>query len=220
MSKLDKKQFLIVSIFWFIIVFVIMWVLSGACTSLFVEPALENELCITKEAVSGLSNIPILGLFLPFNPWVSLAYWFAPVAGFIFAFFTIKWWNNYFESNEATSLVFPVVLILILLIGLAVNLSWYYGEFANNSSNRNPNVDVKLYFCFENSASACNQTVNKLNTEMQQQAVSGNATSITQYIGVNYWPELRQNYLLTFIFGAIAAWKLLFFKRLYEEKSN
>lgn len=217
-KKINNKQFMLITVFWFILTMIILWVLSGGCTSFFVAPSDVTSSCITNEAVKGLNNIPLLGLFLPFTPWVSLLYWFAPVAGFVFSFFVIRWWNEYFETKEATTFIFPLIMILILLIGFMINLTWYYGEFAANSSARNAAVDVKLYFCFENSRSACDATTNKLNTELQQQAVSNNSQLISQYLGVSFWPELRGASFLTFIIGAISAWKLLFFKRIFEER--
>lgn len=218
MAKINNKQFLLITVIWFLIAYIIMWVLSGACTSIFVAPSVENSVCLTKEAVSGLSQIPLLGFILPFTPWVSFFYWFSPVAGFIFGYFVIKWWNNYFETKEATTVIFPILMILFLIIGFVINLGWFYGEIAHINSVRNPGLDVALYFCFDQDPGVCNSTVNRLNIEFQEQARAGNVSSITQFIGVNFWQELKSNIFLTFIIGSIFAWKLLFVRKFFEGK--
>ncbi len=218
MSKINNKQLVLVSIIWFLIFYLIMWLIGGACTSIFVAPSQEAQLCLAKNSVAFLATIPIIGLFLPFTAWVSFFYWFSPIAGFVFAYFTIKWWNNYFDSKEATSFIFPILMIIFLIVGFSINLGWFYGEYVSLNNARNPSVNAVLYFCFDGDAGVCNNTVNRLNTELQQQAIATNAQRITQYIGVNFWQELKGNIFLTFVFGAIAAWKLLFIRRFFEEK--
>ncbi len=221
MKDIDRKQFVMIIVAWFLISYFLMWFFGGACTALFVTPAETSSMCIAQQGLSGLRNVPIIGLFIPYNEWVSLFYWFAPIAGFVFAFFGIKWWNSYFETKEASSIILPIVLIFVLLAGFYINLSWYYGEAA--ALNSNQNVQVGLYFCFDNDSSICNETVNKLNNEYIAQAQRTNATKVTQLILVNYWAELRESIFLTFIFGAIAAWVALFGFRFFdksEEKKN
>ncbi len=218
MTKINNKQFLLISIIWFLIFYLILWVLSGACTSLFVAPSEEATVCLTKSNINFLAGVPLVGLFFPITPWVSLFYWFSPIFGFIAGYFTIKWWNNNFESKEATSIFFPILMIFILLIGFTVNLAWFYGEYVSISNSRNPQLNAALYFCFDQDASVCNNTINRLNTELQQQAVANNSSKVTQYLGVNFWQQLKSNILLTFIFGTLAAWILLFSKDLFESK--
>ena len=207
---LSGKDFVKFTIAFGIIAFVIMWFLGGACTSLFVAPSEVGSVCMSQSLLSGLRNVPIIGLFIPYNEWVSLMYWFAPIAGFVFAFFAIKWWNSYFETKEASSVWVVLVILLILLGGYYVNLSWYYGEAATLNSRNG--VKVGLYFCFDNDASICNETTNKLNQEYIAQAQRNQSTSVTQLIMVNYWAELRESILLTFLLGAIAGWFPSFIK--------
>jgi len=218
MVQINNKQFLLVSIIWFLIFYLILWVLSGACTSLFVAPSEEATLCLTNASISWLSTLPVIGLFFPITPWVSLFYWFSPLFGFIAGYYTIKWWNNNFSTKEASGFAFPILMILILIIGFTVNLAWFYGEYVSINNSRNPNVNAVLYFCFDQDVSVCNNTITKLNTELQQQAIANNSQKITQYLGVNFWSELKSNILLTFIFGTLGAWVLLFVKRLFEDK--
>lgn len=216
MEKLNNKKLMLMLAGWFLISFFIMWILGGACTNLFVAPSEVNSVCIAKEGVSGLRNIPLIGNFLPYTQWVSLFYWFAPITGFIFALFIINWWNDYFETKEAKSIIFPIILIVVLLAGYYVNLSWYYGEAA--ALNTRNNVQVGLYFCFENEASDCSQTVSKINNEYISQAQNSGASTITQFIGVNYWPELRDSVFLTFVLGALSAWLFLFsFEKVFNK---
>lgn len=218
MKDIDKKQFLMILVAWFFIAYFLMWFFGGACTSLFVTPADTSSVCVAQQGLSGLRNVPIIGFFIPYNEWVSLLYWFAPIAGFVFAFFAIKWWNNYFETKEASSIVFPIMLLVILLAGYYINLSWYYGEAA--ALNSNQNVQVGLYFCFDNDTGVCNETVNKLNNEYIAQAQRTGAAKVTQLILVNYWAELRESILLTFIFGAIVAWVPLFATQQIEKRNK
>ena len=217
-KKLDEKQFLLILIAWLVIAYIIMWLFGGACTSLFVEPAKESAVCLTSSSLAGLRSIPIIGFFIPYNNWVSLMYWMAPLAGFVLAYFGIKWFNDNFETNQATSIIFPVALIIILLLGFLINLSWYYGETA--ALNSNSQVSVSIYFCFNNDSSVCNNTVNSLNTELQNQASTSGATRLVQYLQVNYWEKLRQSFFLTFILGAITGWVPLFVRRLIEDREE
>lgn len=220
MAKVNNKQFLLVTIIWFLIVYIIMWVLSGACVSLFFDPSLRGDLCLTRNVVNELSQIPIIGLILPFGEWGSLFYWFSPIAGFIFGYFIIKWWNNYFETKEATTIIFPILMILFLIIGFTINLAWFYGEIAHINSVRNPGLDVALYFCFDQDPVRCDSIVNSLNADLQDQARSGAVGTLTQFINVSFWQLLRSNIFLTFIISAIAAWKLLWIRKFFEEKKG
>jgi hypothetical protein len=215
---LSGKDFVKFTIAFGIIVFVIMWFLGGACTSLFVAPQEVSSVCISQGLLSGLRNVPIIGLFVPYNEWVSLMYWFAPIAGFVFAFFAIKWWNSYFETKEASCAWFVLIVLLILLGGYYVNLSWYYGEAATLNSRNG--VKVGLYFCFDNDSGICNETTNKLNQEYIAQAQRNQSSNVTQLIMVNFWAELRESILLTFLFGAIAGWFPLFIKNRFEKSGK
>jgi hypothetical protein len=217
MVEIKKKDFLFLMMAWFIISFVIMWFLGGACMSLFVAPADVSSACVASSSLDGLRAVPVIGWFIPYTEWVSLFYWFAPIAGFVFAYIALNWWNKYFETKEATSILFLPLIIIILLGGFYLNLAWYYGEAA--AQNSNDNVDVALYVCFENDSAFCNETVTKLNNEYLAQAQSNNSKP-TQFLMVNYWSELRQSILLTFVFGAIAAWIPLFAKQYIEKKKD
>jgi hypothetical protein len=213
MGKIDKKQFLFLVIAWFVISYIIMWLFGGACTDI-----LSGGTCMASNGISFLRSVPIIGLILPYNAWVSLLYWFAPVAGFVLAFFGIQWYNKYFETKEAAGILFLVLIVVALFSGYYINLSWYYGEAATlNSKN---GVTVGLHFCFDNDPNVCNETVNKLNNELQQQSTRNNSTSLTQLFNVQYWPELRESIFLTFILGAIAAWIPLFAKQFIEKEES
>jgi hypothetical protein len=216
MVEIKKKDFLFLVIAWFVISFAIMWFLGGACMSLFVSPNDVSSVCLASSFLDALRGIPIIGWFIPYTEWVSLLYWFAPIAGFVFAYIALNWWNKYFETKEATSIIFLPLIIIILLGGFYINLAWYYGEAA--ALNSNSNVDIALFICFEN-GSSCNETVTKLNNEYLAQAQSNNSKP-TQFLMVDYWGELRGSILLTFVFGAIAAWIPLFVKQFIENKKK
>lgn len=194
-----------------------MWFLGGACLSIFVAPSQVSSTCISSNTLSSLVGVPIIGLFIPFNNWVSLFYWFAPIAGFFFAFFAIKWWNNYFETKEAFSIFFPIILIVFLLLGNYLTISWYYADAV---SQPRQGVQYGLYFCFDNSSQSCNETAQKLNEEYIAQFQTTGGNTVKQLISIDYWSMLRKNIFLTFIFGAIAGWIPFFVKNVLDKKSK
>jgi hypothetical protein len=206
---MEKNQKILILVAWFAISYLILWFLGGACMSLF-SP--NTSTCIAKDAISGLKNIPIIGLLLPYTEWVSMLYWFSPIAGFIFAYFGIKWYNNYFETKEASSIIFLILILALLLGGHAINLFIYYNEAAAIQTNRsNGQVNYSVALCFE-TASECDETYQKINNELAQQN-----PPIKQYFPIPFWSELRQSIFLTFIFGAISAWLFLFGINQYEK---
>ncbi|MBT4192360.1 MAG: hypothetical protein HOE11_03555 [Candidatus Diapherotrites archaeon] len=212
MVKIDKKQFLLLTVAWFVISYIIMWFLGGACTDLF-----SGGTCMASGGIAFLRDVPLIGLLIPYNAWGSFLYWFAPIAGFVIAFFGIQWYNKYFETKEAAGILFIVLILVALFAGYYINLSWYYGEGA--ALNSRNGVEVGLHFCFDNDDS-CSATVGKLNNELQQQAIRNNSSTVKQLLPVRFWPELRESILLTFIFGAIAAWIPLFVKNLIEKREE
>lgn len=193
-----------------------MWFFGGACLNIFVAPSQVNNVCVANSFLSGLKNIPIINLVLPYNTWVSLFYWFAPIAGFVFAFFGIKWWNNYFKTKEASSIFFVIILIIFLLVGHYITLNWYNGEIATLNSRQGLNVG--LFICFDNSTQSCNETVNQLNEEYVAQIQRTGGNTVTQLIMIDYWAELRKNIFLTFVIGVILAWVPLFTINFLEKK--
>lgn len=210
----EGKQFYVFVFAWFVLSYLILWFFGGACTDI-----LSGGTCFSSQALSGLSNVFLVNLLLPFNQWFSMMYWFAPVAGFVFAFFGIKWYNEYFESKFAASAwIFPLLLVA-LFAGYYINLSWYYGEGA--SLNSNDNVSVGLYFCLSEVTDAkCNEVVGKINQELINQAQNSGASKVQQFIPVRYWSELKESIYLTFILGAIAGWLPLFLKNFFSKKEE
>jgi hypothetical protein len=208
-KKLSSQLKLVIIVAWFVIFYFLMWFFGGACTGFFSEGA-----CLSSGAISFFKEIPILGLFIPFGTWVSIMYFFAPLVGFLTAYFGYKSYNDYFETKQAFSIVVPILLLIVLFGGYVINLGWYYGNVAQ--VNNSQTLDVGLYFCFDEAK--CESIVNTLNAELQQNpGVNG---KITQLIAINYWHELRKTIFLTFIFGAIAAWIPLFIFNLIENKKN
>ncbi|MEI7960990.1 MAG: hypothetical protein WCI04_01520 [archaeon] len=213
-SLFENKQFLAVFVAWFIFSFLVLWFIGGACLN-----PINGSACLAKGALAGLSSVPIVGLLFPFDAWNSLMYFFAPIAGFILAIIVIKWWNNNFETTEAAGISFLILILVALFLGYFINLSIYDGESAKlNSGN---GAKYSLYFCFsETTSDACYSTVQKLNNEFISQAQSAGATTVSQYIPVYYWGELRKSMFLTFILGAIAGWIPLFAQSLYKKYSE
>jgi hypothetical protein len=195
--------------------YLILWVLGGACLN-----PVKGTSCVAESALQGLSGVPIIGLVLPFASWASLMYFFAPICGFIFAFLLVSWWNNEFETKEASGLGFLILILIVLFVGYSVNLFFYMNEAA--TLNSRGNVKYSLYFCFgETDSSKCNETVYKINQENISIAQGKNATVVSQLIAIDYWGELRKSMFLLFVLGAIAGWVPLFAKQIYAKyKAN
>jgi hypothetical protein len=213
----SEKNFLYFVLVWFALVFVVMWFIGGACTDFF-----SGGTCFSKNSISFLSNIPIVQLFLPFHAWVSAMYWFAPVAGFILGFLALKWYAEYYDSKFSFSLWIVPLLLIALLLGYYINLSFYYGESASMATARtNGQAKYSLYFCFgEVSAGECNSVATKLNQDSIKQAQTAQTDTVPQVIPVAFWPELKESIFLTFMLGTIAAWVPLFLRNFFNEKKE
>ncbi len=210
----EGKQFFVFVFAWFVISYLILWFFGGACTDI-----LSGGTCFSSQALSGLSNVPFVNLILPLNQWFSMMYWFAPIAGFVFAYYGIKWYNDYFESKFAASIWLLPLLLVALFAGYYINLSWYYGEAAR--LNTSENVSVGLYFCLSEVTDAqCNETVSKINQELITQAQNSGSNKVHQFITIRYWSELKESIYLTFILGALAGWLPLFLKNLLAKKEE
>ena len=143
-------------------------------------------------------------------------YFFAPIAGFVLAFILINWWNSYFETKEASGLLFLVLILIALFVGYYINLSFYVGESATLNSRNGASYSL-YFFLTETANGACSQTVSKFNQEFITQAQTKGAQTVSQYIAVDYWAELRKSMYLLFILGAIAGWIPLFVGELYKK---
>jgi len=213
-SFFSDKQFVLIVAAWFVFSFLVLWFIGGGCLN-----PVNGTACISKGSLSGLSGIPVIGWFLPFDAWPSLMYFLAPIAGFIFAFVAIRWWNVYFDSKEASGILFLVIIFVVLLVGYYINLSFYMGEAARLNSQGG--VKYSLYFCIsETTSDSCSTTVQKLNNEYLTQAQTAKATSVSQFIPIYFWGELRKSMFFVFILGAIAGWLPLFAKQIYEQYSK
>ena len=218
-KKIGEKHFLIILLAWFIFSYLLLWFFGGACTSVFGFPASVSvdKVCLSESALSGLRNIPLVGMFLPYNAWVSVMYFFAPIAGFVLAYFLIKWFNEYFDSKLAVSIWFLVLMIFVLLFGYYINLSWYYQEAATLNSNSQVKVSLNPFLCFfEPSSQSCASTVSKINNEYYAQYQAGTVQVLQQYLTIDFWAKLRESIYLLFVLGALAAWLPLFARQLFE----
>lgn len=208
------NQSVVMLLVFFIFSYIVLWFLGGACIDF-----LSGGVCFSTDAVSSLSRVPFLNLILPFNSWNSLMYWVAPIAGILMSYFVLKWYNSYYETKFAASIWIPLLLIITLIFGYFINLSWYYGETA--TLNSRDDLTVGLYFCFsEPTLVECNAVVGKINQELINQAQSANLSVVQQNIPISFWSELRESIFLTFILGAIIGWAPLFVKNFLESKNN
>ena len=217
-SLWQDKQLLIGTIVCFIVCFAIMWVIGGS----FLDVVHGKNSLLPAQfyaSLDNLHNVPVIGWFLPFSPWSSVMYFLAPICGFVLAFILIRWWNEYFETKEASTIIFPILIFIVLLVGYAINLSIYTGEAANLNSRNG--VSYSLYFCVaETTNDACSQTVGRINQQLVTQAQSNNATTVPQMIPVAFWYELRRSIFFLFVLGAIAAWIPLFVKEMVAKYGN
>lgn len=212
-SIFENKQLLLILVAWFIFSFLVLWFIGGGCLSI-----MDGKACISSGAFDWMSKIPILNLLMPFAQWSSLMYFFAPIAGFVLAFILIGWWNSYFETKEASGLLFLVLILIALFVGYYINLFFYVNETAMIVTSRSGGQAVYApYFCLsELTYSDCASTVQKKNSEYVAQAQSGKINVVPQYIPVAFWSELRKSMYFLFILGAINAWIFLFANDLYK----
>ena len=61
-SLFENKQFLLVLAAWFVFSFLILWFIGGACLN-----PVDGSACLARDSLSSLSNVPVIGLFLPFD---------------------------------------------------------------------------------------------------------------------------------------------------------
>jgi cation transport ATPase len=203
-------QFLLLLGVWFVFSYLVLWFIGGACFNPW-----NGSNCIASGSLDFLRNLPLIGLLFPFNQWVSLMHFFAPIAGFALAFVLLRWWNSYFETKEAFSVLVLLAFLIALFLGYYLNLFFYYNESAYFNSRNG--VSYSLYFCIsESTADACNSTVSRLNNEFISLAQKNNATTVSQFIPINYWGELRESIYLLFILGSISAWIFLFSKNFFD----
>jgi len=231
--ELDKKKKTQIIIAWLIIAFVIMWVLGGACTSMFIAPSEVSVACPANTALNGITNIPIINWVLPLGNWVSMMFWVAPLAGMVLGFFFIRWWTEYFDSKEAISIIFLVAMIVVLLGGFFISEVWYNSSTVANASGQ-PEViqctdgktiqsikQYSIYVCLaEVTGGQCNETASLINNEnyaITQRECSG---TLPLVFPIKFWSELRGSIFLTFILGAIAAWIPLFIFEQLEKKKK
>lgn len=183
----ERKNAVLIIAAWFIVSYLILWFIGGACTN-----PINGSGCLMPNSIQGFT-------------WNSLMYFLAPITGFIFAFILINWWNGHFDTMEAAGIGFVVLILIAFFAGYAINLWFYVGEAARLNSGGN--VHYNLYFCFsETTSQLCNDTVGRINQELISQAQASGAQSVSQFIPVDYWGEIRRSMFLLFVLGAIAAW--------------
>jgi len=231
--ELNNKKKMQIIVVWLIVAFIIMWLLSGACGSIFVAPSEVSSVCSLNQGISGLSGIPIINLFLPLGNWVSMMFWFAPIAGMVLGYFFIRWWNNYFDSKEAISIIFLVAMLFVLFVGFFVNVMWYNSGTVANASGQ-PEViqctngqviqsikNYSLHPCLTEATSAeCDNTVSMINNENYTNAQRNCSNEMNLVFPIKYWPELRGSIFFTFVLGVLAVWLPLFAFEQIEKRKN
>jgi hypothetical protein len=208
-NKKVKYAYLVI---WAVFSFAILWFLGGGCTNIFF-----GGNCVSKDAVAGLTNIPIVNLFLPFKVWDSFMYFFAPIAGFILTFILARWFDKEF-NGFGSKFYLGIGLIVIMLFGTYITTAWYYSEAAAINSGNGRTVLVRM--CLETTANECYIETNRLNQNNIAEAQSKGSSEVVQYINIPFWEKLRGNILYTFGFGGLMAWLFVFAEKKFLKKRH
>jgi len=110
-SPLDANRYVIAA-FLFILSFGVLYAL-GTMHQLF----------------SGVSQLPILELFLPVPQMSSPMYFLMPVAGFFLIFFLVEWVNKFFNSRAGFLPILPALLLLLSMLAFYIAIFWYIGNY-------------------------------------------------------------------------------------------
>ena len=123
------------------------------------------------------------------NPsMLDYTFFLMPFIGFFFIYFLVDWANEFFESNSASTVYFPLLFVVFSFLAFFVQLIVYYGNIvALGVAQGNPNLilDVSLGF-------ACQSAVLPVG-ELQVYTVC-------------FWNTLRADTFLVFVFSGLAGW--------------
>ena len=180
-KKLTTNQ-IIVTAFLFIVFYSLLFILSSA----------------SKQISSIVSDIPILNLVAVLPEFESPMFWLMPVVGFFVIFLLVDWVNQYFETEKALSVWFPLLLVMIGFLAFSVSLYFYYGNFAAMKSNEQQSFIP--YLCYAH-PDDCGAIVNEFNA-------SGQESDGRQlfYVNVPFWGKLRSSAYYLFLLAGICGW--------------
>ena len=89
-------------------------------------------------------NIPVIGWFLPFPGWISPMFFVMPLAGYFIIYLLVDWVNEYFKTQQALSVVFPVVFFVAAIFAYYIALTWY-AAYVAGLTGRQPDFDLWNY---------------------------------------------------------------------------
>ncbi|MDO8538674.1 MAG: hypothetical protein Q7S21_07385 [archaeon] len=84
----------------------------------------------------------LIGQFTPLEDWGSPMFFLMPFPVFILMYYAIDWFNQFFETDLANTVFFPLAFVIVSFIAYFVVLWWYFG----NISQLNNNVAIPYDF--------------------------------------------------------------------------
>ena len=95
-----------------------------------------------------VQEIPPLNFLLPLTDFSSPMFWLVPLAAFFFMYYFIDWYNEYFETKQGFSPVFPIAFVILCFMAFYIALFWYVQNIVDLSGLQGQ------AFCFSNAG--CN----------------------------------------------------------------
>ena len=133
-----------------------------------------------------VQNIPPLNFLLPLTEFQSLMFWLVPLAGFFLAYYFIGWYNDYFETRQGLSPVFPIALVILCFVAFYIAFFWYVQNLVELSGAQGQ------AFCFSNDH--CNALRESL------------ASQGRHFMVENFSERFQSSPFVLFMWSGILAW--------------
>ncbi len=125
------------------------------------------------------------------NPsMLDYTFFLMPFIGFFFIYFLIDWVNEFFETNFASSVYFPLLFVVLCFLAFYVQLFWYYSNIVSLAVAQGQNLilDISLN-------PTCQSIIELIDP----------ATGLRAY-RICFWNVLRADAFFVFIFSGLAGW--------------
>jgi len=131
------------------------------------------------------------------NPsMLDYTFFLMPFVGFFFIYFLIDWINEFFETNFASSVYFPLLFVVLCFLAFYVQLFWYYSNIASLQNAQAIAQGSNVKYVLDISLSpACQQVIELLDP----------ANNLYTY-RICFWNTLRADAFFVFIFSGLAGW--------------
>ncbi|MFH1695518.1 MAG: hypothetical protein ABH850_03790 [Candidatus Micrarchaeota archaeon] len=94
--------------------------------------------------------------FFPTHDWgftlnpsmLDYTFFLMPLIGFFFIYLLIDWINDYFETDFAKTIYFPLLFVVLSFIAFYVQLYWYYSNLASLAAAQGQIVSATDFFEF------------------------------------------------------------------------